>query len=402
MANEQQLNLLKEGVEAWNQWRQINPEIRPDLNGADLHSCDIGAVNLVGAAMRSSDLSGANLMGADMRRADLAGANLSGAYLSNADFSEANLTEVNLSEAYLFEADLSRVNLNGADLHWVYLGKADLSGAYMIGANLNEVDLRGANLIGANLSEANLKAANLTGADLQGADLRWADLQGANLMGARLLKTSFEQANLEGCSIYGISCWGLNLEGANQSNLIITPPGEPTIAVDNLEVAQFIYLLLNHKQIREVINTVPSKIVLLIGRLTKPERKEVLEAIREKLRQRNYLPILFDLEKPGGRDRVETVSCLASMARFIIADLSDAKNIPQELQSIVHEVELVPLQVLLQAGAKDAAMLEPFKKYPLVLEPYRYENVEEAIAFLYEKVIAPVEAKANELIKSNN
>src|SRR6478672_2465268 len=302
MGNEQQLGLLKKGVNAWNHWRQKHEQIRPDLSGANLSSYDLGGVNLANTALRLCDLSGANLMGANLRRADLGKANLSGAYLSKADFFEANLSEANLSEAYLFEANLSRVNLNGADLQLVYLGKADLRGAYLIGT------------------------------DLQGADLRTADLEGANLMGARLLKTSFEEANLSGCSIYGISCWSLNLEGANQSNLIITPAGEPGIMVDNLEVAQFISLLLINKKIREVINSITSKIVLILGAFTLPERKEFLAAIQNTLRSHHYSPVVFDFEKSGGRDVSETLSVLAKMAQFIIADLSDTKDLPSELQ----------------------------------------------------------------------
>ena len=75
---------------------------------------------------------------------------------------------------------------------------------------------------------------------------------------------------------------------------------EPTITVDNLEVAQFIYLLLNNPKIREVIDTIAKKAVLILGRFT-PERKAVFDALREALRTRGYLPILFDFEKPSSR-----------------------------------------------------------------------------------------------------
>lgn len=74
--------------------------------------------------------------------------------------------------------------------------------------------------------------------------------------------------------IYGISAWNVQLDGTIQSSLIITPYGEPMITVDNLEVAQFIYLLLNNNKIRDVIDTVTSKVVLILGRFT-DERKEI-------------------------------------------------------------------------------------------------------------------------------
>ena len=67
-------------------------------------------------------------------------------------------------------------------------------------------------------------------------------------------------------------CWDVQHEGTIQLNLVITPPRLPTITVDNLEIAQFIYLLLNNENIRNVIDTITSKVVLILGRFT-PERK---------------------------------------------------------------------------------------------------------------------------------
>ena len=54
------------------------------------------------------------------------------------------------------------------------------------------------------------------------------------------------------------------------------------------------------------------------------------DALREELRKHNYLPILFDFEKPRSRDTDETITLLARMARFIVADISDAKSVLQE------------------------------------------------------------------------
>jgi spore germination protein YaaH len=135
-----------------------------------------------------------------------------------------------------------------------------------------------------------------------------------------LVQTNLSRAKLDGCSIYGISAWGVNVEGATQSNLVITPPNEPTVTVDNLEVAQFVYLLLNNQKIRDVINTIGKKAVLILGQFT--ERKPVLDAIRDELRKRDYLPIVFDFERPTQRDFTETVMTLAGMCLFIIADIT--------------------------------------------------------------------------------
>lgn len=162
-------------------------------------------------------------------------------------------------------------------------------------------------------AEAKLIKADLREAKLSGADLTKADLTKAILNGSQLLETNLENANLEGWRIYGISAWNLKLEGAKQANLIVTPYGEPVITVDNLEVAQFIYLLSNNQRVREVIDTITSKAVLILGRFT-PERKAVLDTLREELRKRNYLPIVFDFDKPASKDLTGTVSTLANVA----------------------------------------------------------------------------------------
>ena len=72
--------------------------------------------------------------------------------------------------------------------------------------------------------------------------------------------------------IYGVSAWNLQLEGAQQSDLVITPYNEPEITVDNLEVPQFIYLLLNNEKIRDVIDTITSKVVLILGQFCRAWR----------------------------------------------------------------------------------------------------------------------------------
>lgn len=247
------------------------------------------------------------------------------------------------------------------------------------------------------LQQRRLSGETLTGATLTEADLREADLARADLTGALLLETNFEGADLTGCFIYGISAWNLKLAETKQLNIVITPAAEPEITVDNLEVAQFIYLLLHNEKIREVIDTIASKAVLILGRFT-PKRKGVLDAIREELRRRNYLPIMFDFEKPTSRGFTETVSTLAHMARFIIADITGGKSIPQELQRIIPDLSSVPVQPLLQASAKEYGMFQDFKRYPWVLETYRYKNVKEVTPALMEKVIAPAEVKARELV----
>lgn len=345
MANSEHLAKLNEGVAAWNLWRTQNPHANPDFRDANLTEYDLDRV--------------------DFSRTSLWGTTLSGAYLR---------------DAVLAKAYMARVDLQDADL-----GRANL-----VGAQLSEGYLRGARLRGADLRDADLRDADLTE-----ADLAQANLSGANLSGATLVDTNFEGADLSGCSVYGISAWNVKLGGAVQSNLVITRPNESPVEVDNLEVAQFIYLLLHNEKIRDVIDTIGKKAVLILGRFT-AERKAVLDAIREALRHQGYLPILFDFDKPGARDTHETIVTLASMARFIIADITDPKSIPQELGSIVPTLPSVPVQPVLQTGCEPWGMYDHIRRYPWVLPVVCYENERALIAALRPRVIEPAEQKATE------
>ena len=392
MAKDEHVAQLNKGVAAWNDWRGQNPDIRPDLRGADisqadLSEADLADANLSQAILLKANLREANLSEADLLRADLSGADLSWANLSNADLSQALLFRTNLREANLSNADLGLANLFDANLVRANLARANLTGAELRGADLRGADLRGtdlseADLLGANLIRAKLFSANLVGADLTGAQLANADLTGADLTG---------------CRIYGASAWGLKLKGVKQGNLVITPYNEPEITVDNIEVAQLIYLLLHNEKIRDVFDTITSKVVLILGRFTH-QRKAVLDALREELRKRDYLPILIDFDLPEGRNVTETVTLLARMARFIIADLTDPSSIPQELQAIIPSVH-VPVQLLLLEGSSLYSMFEDFdpQDFHWVLPVYKYKEPKQLLATLAENVIAPAEGKVKAL-----
>jgi len=369
MANDEHVAMLKKGVKAWNKWRDENANIRPNLSEADFTGADLIGANLIGA-----DLVGAKLSGADLTGAKLSGADLSEGRLVRADLSEANLSGANLSEADLREAKLSE-----ADLREANLTEANLSGAILFKANLSRANLRGANLSGANLREANLT--------------------GANLDSATLVRTDLTGADLTGCRVYGVSAWGLKSpESAKQQNLDITPTDEPTVTVDNIEVAQFIYLLLHNEKIRDVIDTIGKKGVLLLGRFTEG-RMVVLERLREKLRDLGFVPMVFNFDKPETKDFTETVRLLCNLSHFVIVDITNPRSAPLELQATVPDY-MVPFAPILQEGEQPFSMFVDLQnKYDWVLQPVvGYPSVDRLIEVLEDKVVRRAEAKFNELL----
>jgi hypothetical protein len=241
-----------------------------------------------------------------------------------------------------------------------------------------------------------MTSVSLFAADLYNVALVAANLEHADLSRARLIKTDLRRAILRGARVYGTAVWDVGLQESDQREIVITPPDVSAITVDNLEVAQFIYLLLNNERIRDVLDTITSKVVLILGRF-RPERKAVLDALRLELGKHNYTPIIFDFDKPANRNITETVSTLAHMARFVIADITDAKSIPQELERIVPGLPSLPVQPIILSSQYEYAMFKDFLDYPWVLLPHRYTSSEDLISSLAEKVVGPALTKSREI-----
>lgn len=439
MANEEQVDILRRGVEIWNSWRNSNLGVRPDLTGIDwtveapasrdlsranLTDCDLSDARLDHALLDSADLSRAILTNTKFQSATLKNAKLVNAAANNANFSGANLRftqlthfiavrsifrsaslfgtsaqgselidcdcrNVVLSEAHLANSDLANTDFREADLMYSDLHFASLRNSRFANANLAFTNLIKISAQNAIFESANFDAANLTDAMLVGGNLRNARISRVTMVG-----TDLRGADLSGAWVYGISAWDLHTdESTKQSALIITPRSQSRITVDGLEVAQFIYLLLNNRKVRHVIDTISTKVVLILGRFT-PERKAILNGIRDELHNGDYVPVLFDFEKPLNRDLTETVATLAHIARFVIADITDARSIPQELERIIPALPSVPIQPLLVASQQEYGMFEHLRRFPWVLEPFLYEDGDALLNALRDRVIGPAEEMA--------
>jgi hypothetical protein len=367
MANKEQLSILKQGVDVWNKWRDNNPDEYIDLTEAEISN-------------------------ANLSRVDLGGVNLKGALLKGADLSDSNLGQADLSEADLSGANLLQAELSQANLHKAKLNNANLHGAYLWGANLSEADLSRANLAFAVLMRANLTKANLTNAELSAATL---------------IHTTVSRAKVSGSSIYAINVWDLIGEFEDQKDLVISargrpgmedaPEAEPSITVDNIKVAQFIYLILNNEEIRNAINTLTSKSVLILGRFAIPERKAILDALRNKLREYDLLPIVFDFDRPTDKDFTETIKTLAGLSYFVIADVTNPKSSPLELQATVPDYQ-IPFVPIIQEGEKPFAMMVDLqKKYNWVLNTVSYDSEETLMSVVKPLIIDPAMKKRQEL-----
>lgn len=362
--------VLGSGSGPWNKYRKRRKIQQPDFRDAKLN----------GRFLR-----GAELTQADFRAARCVGTDFSSCLLSQTDFRYADLTSAFIEKGELTEADLR--HMIGDD---ILIRASNLSSVDASDSRFRNAVVEHSNLAGASLNNADLQGALFRNVDLTGADLRAADLRMARLIGCNL-----SNADLSGCKVYGVSTWDLTLHDAKQSDLSITMNGDHAITVDNIDVAQFMHLLITNAKLRDVIDTVTSKSVLILGRFT-PERKLVIDRIRDTLRSWNYVPIVFDFHPPTSRDLSETLSILAHLSRFVIADLTDARSIPQELQRIVPSLPSVPIQPILEKGQEPYAMFEHFTRFPWVLATIEYAESVDPVA-----VSAIIEAPESFLRRSH-
>lgn len=328
------LEELHRGKTSWNRWRRENPDIKPMLAFQDLR-----------AAYKHKPLDGY-------------------------DFSYTNFCQ----------AKLSGLHFKGANFHQAILAKADLVKAHLERANFCRTDLY----------EANLEGAFLTG---------------ANLQAALMVKTNLRSADLSRCKVYGLSAWDLTLDDAKQEQLTVdyqvfssrtANVREEGVTVDGLDLAGFMYLTLNNRNISSILEAASRRWVLLLGRFSR--RKSVLTAVSKALKKRHFTPIIFDFPPPEQRDLIETVIMLAAMSAFVIVEITDPRSTPMELQAIAsnYAVPIVPIMV---KGTREFGTFSGLRKFHWVLPTVPYTSPRGLIARFEKRVIEPAIAATAHLMK---
>lgn len=357
-----------------------------NLEGIDFSGIDLNHTNFRGANLEKSDFSNSNLIGSDFSDANLNNAKLYQTIfidsvfrrtkLINADLTSSIMNTSEMDQAILINANLTdaklqRANLNLARLDKATLKGADLWGAFLNLANLSKANLQVANLDGAELSHAILINANLNGADLRRVNFEKANLSNADLSNCILTNCNFAETNLSGaillnCKIYGISTWDVKTDNRTlMKNLIIPKEDQPTMIVDDIEIAQFFYFLINNKKILNFLSTfiyVSKKIfVLLLGSFDL-ETKEVLYSIKDELSKHNLQGIIYDSNPIKSQRMMETVKTLALLSKFVIIDFSKRSGQLYEIAKLVDNIK-VPYATIAIEGTKISEMLEDMNDY---------------------------------------
>ena len=156
---------------------------------------------------------------------------------------------------------------------------------------------------------------------------------------------------------------------------------------------------LDGPSIQSVLSEIAARSVLVLGRFT-DERKAVLQQIRGLLSRLGnaYVPIVFDFEKSKDRDLIESIVRFAAVSRFVIADLSDPKSVPAELQAIVPQFPSLPIVPIIESTQREYPVSDHVLRRQSVCKVVRYRDPAHLDEIFDEQVVAAAE-KLHRLIK---
>jgi uncharacterized protein YjbI with pentapeptide repeats len=239
--------------------------------------------------------------------------------------------------------NFSGMNLSGVSIHSAFAEGLNLRNSVFEDSHLEEGDFSRANFSGATFRNTKFNKTILTGANFDGATFVNCNLNRVNLVGA-----SFHVEEITETIVYGISAWDLQTsDGMKQSKLVIEKTyelysellqrGVVPMTVDDIQLAQFIYYLSNHKRMREALNILNEKGVLLLGRF-KDGGLERLYSMRGWFQEKGYMAMIFDFARPDNLSLTETVVTMAGLSKFVVVDLSGS-SVPAELQAILGQIK---------------------------------------------------------------
>jgi hypothetical protein len=216
MVNEEHLEILTQGFQKWNKWRQENPNIKIAFNDVDeeffkancsgynLSNVDFINSSLYESDFSKADLSNVNFSGADLSRTNLYLARLIGANLSGVKLTGANLNKTNVKEVQLRESILGNTTFTQIDLSKTYglekithLSPSNISTntIQLSEGNIPEVFLRGCGLSDWEIEAAKLYKPGLSNKEIDEILYKIHDLRAQQSIQISPLFISYSHAN---------------------------------------------------------------------------------------------------------------------------------------------------------------------------------------------------------------
>ena len=268
-------------------------------------------------------------------------------------------------------------------------------------ATIRETSFKNALCSGSNFSckrmeHVSFQSATMKDCIFAGVSMSYVDFTDADISGAIFKICDIRSSKFVSCIIVGTLFWDctrlISKYDNVQENLILKE--SPIISLNRIETAQFMSMI-EQERVDEIITEVTSKAVLILGRFSDPH-KTILDALRIRLKELNWVPVIFDFEMTDTRDVTETITLLARLSKFIIADLTDAKSAQQEVAAIAPHIA-VPIVPIIKGEEDVFSMFRDYWKYEWVLEEFRYDDLDHLLSNLQDQIISIAESKANEL-----
>lgn len=334
--------------------------------------------------------------------------------LNNRDLRYINFYNEEFKKARKKFKKVRKKNIEFFEVKGPDFSKSDLTGADFFLANLNESSFKGSIINNVNLMHSMIMMSNFrnsiindtkfVGANLWNSNFSVSNIQNSDFSGSNLLNIDLSSAQIINCKIYGISCWDLKRNNFTIiKDLIINRQNKnkEIITTDDIELAQFIYLILNNNKISNLITTMRTKAILILGSFDN-ESKPVLDKIKEILPKYNLIPIVFDFSAPLEQRSIETIRTLALLSKFVIVDLSVRSG--QYLEISIVSDTVVPFATIAFEDTIVSEMLRGFNVYDWWRGDYfSYPKVgwENRLPDLVEKEIIPwAEEINNKLLKN--
>lgn len=292
MANLEHLEIFNRGPKIWNEWRKANPQIEPDLSESFIYPH---------FARKEKDK--------QLRKGDITSSDPKNPFnffrtnFYKSSFESAIFPGADMRECYLYESDFSAAGFPGADFSGSMIRKAYCRGTDFSNAKFVDCVLNNSTFIGVN----------------------------------------FSGALIEGCNVYGVSAWEIFMDDKtiqkelflhrdNFSRKNLAQTGDNPSLVDDIALAQFLYFISQENGFGKSLKQLNKRTVLLLGKF-KEGGLELLKSVGEMLRQRNYIPMIFDFDPSEHTNLIENVTTMAGLSRFVLANL-EGNSVPAELAKV--------------------------------------------------------------------
>ncbi len=234
--------------------------------------------------------------------------------------------------------DFSGMTLDGISIHAAFAEGLKIENVIIENCHFEEGDFLRASFRGPRFRNTRFNKTIFTGAGFRDTTFINCNLNCINLTGA-----DFRVREISNTVVYSVSTWDLRTCDQNRQPRLVIEKTHDLYSdrieqekipwmVDDIELAQLIHYLSNHRKIHDTFNILNDHGVLLLGRFHNGELTR-RDRIGQWFRHHGYLLIIFDFDRPDSLSFTETIITMAGLSKFVIADLS-GRSVPAELQGI--------------------------------------------------------------------